>query len=154
MSRTTGKVPVTRSGKQRAIVARDGGAQRIVSIKRTVLVIDDAPEIARLVGKILGKSYDVLIASDGEEGLLRAAEELPDLVLLDLNLPKLDGWEVCRRLKADPRLKGIPVVIMTSNESTPEDAARALKLGASEYLVKPFVREVLLHNVQRILAAR
>jgi CheY-like chemotaxis protein len=153
MARNTGKFPVVRSGssgRQRSIT----GSQRTISLKRSVLVIDDSVEIARLVGKMLGKSYTVLVAEDGEEGLQRAAKELPDLVLLDLNLPKLDGWEVCRRLKADPKLKGIPVVIMTASESTPDDAARALKLGAAEYLVKPFVREVLVHNVQRILGDR
>ena len=152
MARNTGKFPAVRNttGRQRAIT----GSQRILSVKRTVLVIDDSVEIARLVGKMLGKTYTVLVAEDGEEGLQRAAKELPDLVLLDLNLPKLDGWEVCRRLKADPKLKGIPVVIMTANESTPDDAARALKLGAAEYLVKPFVREVLVHNIERILGTR
>jgi CheY-like chemotaxis protein len=146
MGRSTGKFPAVRSGsgKQRS----PGGTTRI---RRAVLVIDDEPGILRLVNKILGKSYDVLSASDGEEGLARAAAELPDLVLLDLNMPGLDGWEVCRRLKADPKLKGIPVVIMTADESTPEDAERALRLGAHEYLVKPFVREVLVHNVERIL---
>jgi CheY-like chemotaxis protein len=149
----TGKFPAVRSGstgRHRAIT----GSPRAISLKRSVLVIDDSVEIARLVGKLLGKSYNVLVAEDGEEGLARAAKELPDLVLLDLNLPKIDGWEVCRRLKADPKLKGIPVVIMTANESTPADAARALQLGAAEYLVKPFVREVLLHNIERILGTR
>ncbi len=119
-----------------------------------MLVIDDSPEIARLVAKILGKSYTILVAGDGEEGLARVAIELPDLVLLDLNLPKLDGWQVCRLIKSDPKLKGIPVVIMSAQESTPEDAARAIKMGADEYLVKPFVREVLIHNIDRILANR
>src|SRR5437016_1002093 len=107
MSRSTGKFPAIRSGsgRQRAIT----GPQQTVRIRRAVLVVDDAPEVARLVTKLLGKTYDVLVATDGEEGLARAAAELPDLVLLDINLPKLDGWEVCRRLKADPKLAGIPV---------------------------------------------
>jgi CheY-like chemotaxis protein len=152
MARSTGKHPVLRSntGRHRAIT----GTQRALTLKRTVLVIDDSPEIARLVAKILGKSYTILVAGDGEEGLARVAVELPDLVLLDLNLPKLDGWQVCRLIKSDPKLKGIPVVIMSAQESTPEDAARAIKMGADEYLVKPFVREVLIHNIDRILANR
>src|SRR5438094_10459553 len=128
MARSTGKFPAVRSGstgRQRSIT----GSQRI---RRAVLVVDDAPEITRLVNKLLGKSYDVLIAGDGEEALARAAAELPDLVLLDINLPKLDGWEVCRRLKSDPKLRGIPVVFMTAGASTPEDAEQALALGAAE----------------------
>ncbi len=152
MARSTGKFPVVRSntGRHRAIT----GSQKIITAKRTILVVDDSAEIARLVSKILGKSYRILIAEDGEEGLQRAVAELPDLVLLDLNLPKLDGWEVCRRLKGDAKTRGIPVVIMTADESTPDDADRALRLGAAEYLIKPFVREVLMHNIERILAGR
>jgi CheY-like chemotaxis protein len=148
MGRSTGKFPAVRSGST--------GKQRVISqrIRRAVLVVDDAPEVARLVTKILGKTYDVLVAADGEEALARAAAELPDLVLLDINLPKLDGWEVCRRLKSDPRLAGIPIVFMTAGAATPEDAEMAMGLGAAEFLVKPFVREVLLHNIERILAAR
>jgi putative two-component system response regulator len=130
-------------------MARSTGKFKIV--QRTVLVVDDAPEIARLVAKILGKLYRVLLAGDGEEALALVAKEPPDLILLDLHLPKLDGWEVVRRLKGDARTRGIAIVIMTAGESTPEDANRALQLGADEYLVKPFVREVLLHNVARLL---
>ena len=144
MSRSTGKHAV--------IGGRNTGSH--AAIKRRVLVIDDQPEIARLVSKMLGRSYDVIAAEDGEAGLVRAGIDLPDLVLLDLNMPKLDGWEVCRRLKSDPKTRGIPVVMMTASDTTPEDAAHALALGAAEYLVKPFVREVLIHNVQRILSNR
>ena len=149
MGRSTGKFPAVRSpsGRHKTVT----GPHRI---RCSVLVIDDEADVARLVGKMLGKSYDVLIAADGEEGLARAASELPDLILLDLNMPKLDGWEVCRRLKANSRLQGIPVVMMTAGFSTPDDADRAFALGAAEYLVKPFVREVLVHNVERILGTR
>ena len=152
MARNTGKFPAVRSpsGRQRKIT----GEERLVRLRRAVLVVDDEPDVARLVGKILGKTYDLLVASDGEEALQRAAAELPDLILLDLHLPKMDGWEVLERLKANPKLKGIPVVLMTAGASTTEDADRGFKLGAAEYLVKPFVREVLLHNIERILGQR
>jgi CheY-like chemotaxis protein len=153
MGRSTGKFPAIRSGssgRHRAIT----GPQKQVRIRRAVLVVDDAPEVARLVTKLLGKAYDVMLAADGEEALKRAAAELPDLILLDINLPKLDGWEVCKRLKDDPKLAGIPVVFMTAGSCTPEDAARGLRLGAAEFLLKPFVREVLIHNIERILGAR
>jgi putative two-component system response regulator len=149
MGRNTGKFPAVRSpsGRHRTITGK-------VRVRRSVLVVDDEPEVARLVGKILGKDYNVLYASDGEEALERAAADVPDLILLDLNLPKLDGWEVCRRLKATPKLEDIPVVLMTASSSTAEDANRGFKLGAAEFLVKPFVREVLVHNIERILGER
>jgi CheY-like chemotaxis protein len=149
MGRNTGKFPAVKSpsGRHRTITGK-------VRVRRSVLVVDDEPEVARLVGKILGKAYDVLVASDGEEGLARAAADKPDVILLDLNLPKLDGWEVCRLLKANPKLEDIPVVLMTASSSTAEDANRGFKLGAAEFLVKPFVREVLVHNIERILGER
>jgi CheY-like chemotaxis protein len=149
MARSTGKFPAVRnpSPRPRPIT----GPHRI---RLTILVMDDEPDVARLVAKMLGKTYDVILATDGDEGLQRAAAVLPDLILLDLDMPKIDGWEVCRRLKADPRMHTIPVVMMTAGFSTPEDADRAFALGAAEYLVKPFVREVLVHNVERILGTR
>jgi two-component system phosphate regulon response regulator PhoB len=145
MGRSTGKFPVTRTKT---------GKQRIIA-RRTLLLIDDEVDTARLINKIFDKlGYRILISTDGEEGLQRAAEELPDMILLDLRLPKLDGWEVCRRLKANPATRGIPVMMMTSGEGQPAHAAKALAMGAEEYLVKPFVREVIVHNVERILAKR
>jgi CheY-like chemotaxis protein len=75
-------------------------------------------------------------------------------VLLDLNLPRMDGWEVCRRLKSDPRTRAIPIVMMTAAHVTPNDAAHGIELGADEYVIKPFVREVLVHNVERLLGRK
>jgi DNA-binding response OmpR family regulator len=119
------------------------------------MVVDDEPDIARLINKIFERrGYRILVASDGEEAIERTIAELPDLVLLDIHLPKLSGWEVCKRLKADPRTKGIPIVLMTAAGSTIDDATAGMAIGADEYLVKPFVREVLIHNVERLLGKR
>lgn len=150
MARSTGKQPVQRStGRQRAVTGK------FPSLRRTLLVVDDEPEIARLIQRWFEKlGYRIIVAGDGAEALARVQEELPDLVLLDLHLPKVDGWEVCEKIKADPRTAGIPVVLMTAQQLTVGEAQAGLALGADEVLLKPFVREVLIHNVQRLLAGR
>ena len=119
---------------------------------QTVLVIDDEPEIVRLVIKIFqARGLRVISGKDGQEALDLVASDRPDLLLLDLDLPKLDGWEVCRRLKADAGTRGIPIVMMTAAHVSSESAERGLSAGADEYIQKPFLREVLVHNVERLL---
>jgi len=118
----------------------------------TLLVVDDEPEIAKLVARIFEKrGYRVNTAGDGAEALAAVAKDRPDLLILDLNLPKIDGWEVCRRLKADPATKAIPIIMLTAAHANVDDAEIGLGLGADEYVAKPFVKAVLLHNVERLL---
>jgi DNA-binding response OmpR family regulator len=117
-----------------------------------ILVVDDEPEIVKLVAKLMEtRGHRVSIARDGQECLDFVARERPDILVVDLNLPKVDGFEVCRRLKSDEATKSLPIVMMTAAFPTIEDADRGLTLGADEYVVKPFLREVLLHNVERLL---
>jgi len=117
-----------------------------------ILVVDDEPDIVRMVTKIMeGLGHEVSEARDGEAALSAVEKARPDCVILDLNLPKLDGFEVCRRLKADERTRSIPVVMRTAAYPTVEDASRGMDEGADEYVVKPFLREVLVHNVERLL---
>lgn len=119
----------------------------------TLLVVDDEPEINRLVARIFEKKgYRVLTAADGQAALERVAADKPDLVMLDLNLPKLDGWEVCRRLKGDPATAKIPIIMLTAAHANVDDAQIGIGLGADEYVAKPFVKAVLMHNVERLLA--
>ena len=102
----------------------------------TVLLIEDdeaAAEMYRL--RLAADGYTVLIASDGEQGLRRAVEDRPDLIYLDVRLPKMDGFEVLERLRADVATAAIPVVIVT-NYGEPELQQRGLSLGALEFLVK------------------
>jgi DNA-binding response OmpR family regulator len=77
--------------------------------------------------------------------------ERPDVLVVDLNLPKVDGFEVCRRLKSAEATRSLPIVMMTAAFPTVQDADRGMTLGADEYVVKPFLREVLVHNVERLL---
>jgi DNA-binding response OmpR family regulator len=118
----------------------------------TLLVVDDEPEINKLVARIFEKrGYRVNTASDGAEALASVAKDRPDLIMLDLNLPRIDGWEVCRRLKSDPATRAIPIIMLTAAHANVDDAEIGLGLGADEYVAKPFVRAVLLHNVERLL---
>jgi DNA-binding response OmpR family regulator len=117
-----------------------------------ILVVDDEPAILRFVVKILeARNHQVLSAEDGRAGLELAQKELPDVVVLDVNLPKLDGYAVCKELKSGETTRHIPIVMMTAAYTTVEDANRGAGSGADEYVVKPFLREVLLHNVERLL---
>jgi DNA-binding response OmpR family regulator len=117
-----------------------------------LLVVDDEPEINKLVARIFEKrGYRVNTALDGAEALASVKRDRPDLIMLDLNLPKIDGWEVCRQLKSDPATKAIPIIMLTAAHANVDDAQIGLGLGADEYVAKPFVKAVLLHNVERLL---
>jgi DNA-binding response OmpR family regulator len=117
-----------------------------------VLVVDDEPEIVKMVQKIMeARGHRVSVARDGHEAIELAQREAPDVMILDLNLPKLDGFEVCRRLKSEPPTKNIPIVMLTAAYVSVEDAERGVGVGADEYVVKPFLREVLVHNVERLI---
>ena len=102
----------------------------------TVLVIDDNPATAHQLFEVLGDDYHMLVATNGVDGMAIAAEQNPDLILLDVVMPPPDGHEVCARLKDDPHTRGIPVIFVTARDDD-EDEARGLSLGAIDYLPKP-----------------
>jgi DNA-binding response OmpR family regulator len=117
-----------------------------------IVVVDDEPEIVKLVAKVLeARGHRVTIGRDGQEALDLVARERPDVLVLDLNLPKVDGFEVCRRLKSAPDTSSLPIVMLTAAFPSVDDADRGLTLGADEYVIKPFLREVLVHNVERLI---
>lgn len=118
-----------------------------------VLVIDDEPDVVRLIVKVLsGRGHIVQIARDGASALLRVKHEPPDVILLDSDLPKIDGAEVCRRIKTDAGTREIPVVMMTSSYIDIYDVGN--DGGPEAYVVRPFVREVLANVVERVLFRR
>lgn len=130
--------------KEHVIVQRADSAPP--ELKASVLVIDDDPMIHQLLrGHLEEAGLEVLSASDGVEGVSMAKEQRPSIILLDLHLPKLDGWGVLARLKADPVTSGIPVVIL----SVEEQRARGFSFGACDYLVKPVEPEVLVSVVKK-----
>ena len=117
-----------------------------------ILVVDDEPDIVRVVVKIMeARGHTVTTAKDGAEAIERVKADPPDVVILDLNLPKIDGYEVCKRIKTDPATQHVPVVMMTAAYVSVDDARTGSQAGADEYVVKPFLREVLVHNVERLL---
>lgn len=117
---------------------------------KKILVVEDIEDNLELVIQILGKRYQMLEARDGEQGLEVARRELPDLILMDLSLPVLDGWEATRRLKEDPELKSIPVVAITAH-AMGGDREKALAAGCDDYLTKPITPGPLREIVKRLL---
>jgi DNA-binding response OmpR family regulator len=119
-----------------------------------IVVVDDEPEIVKLVAKLLeARGHRIATGRDGQEALDLVAAERPDVLVIDLNLPKVDGFEVVKRLKGASATKDLPIVMMTAAFPSVQDADRGLGLGADEYVVKPFLREVLVHNVERLIPA-
>jgi diguanylate cyclase (GGDEF)-like protein len=130
-----------------------GRPARIEAATR-ILVVDDDPETARLLHTwFRGQPYDILEARDGDEGLVVAAREKPDLILLDLRMPILDGHEVARGLKANPSTNGIPVILLSASNSV-EDKVEAFAAGADDYVVKPFAFEEVDARIRAMLRKR
>ena len=120
--------------------------------KKKILIVDDEPDILRLTSLRLRKlGYDVLTAVDGKEALDAIRNENPDLVLLDLLIPFMNGAEVCEQVKNDKTLKHIPIILFTAHSDT-MTAEKAKKLGAEDYIIKPFDPEELTDKVEEILA--
>lgn len=121
---------------------------------KRVLVVDDDEDMRELVRILLRGKYEVTSAQDGAEGLERALLERPDLVVLDLLMPKMHGFEVCRRLRADPSLGGTGILIMSS-KSYPHDIRTAIEeAGADDYIVKPFENADFQARVAAVLGKR
>ena len=120
----------------------------------TILVVDDDPDIRQLVAELLRlSSYDAVTASSGVEAIERLARgERPSLVLLDVQMPELDGWETLRRIRADAALDGLPVVLCTVKSSA-TDTALGWTLGCDGYVVKPFAIADLIAEVEVVLTA-
>jgi DNA-binding response OmpR family regulator len=118
---------------------------------KKILAVDDHTHIVRLIQVNLGKENTVITAADGEEGLEKARQERPDLILLDVVMPKMDGFAMLRELKADPDLQNIPVVMLTVKAQN-SDIVRGLHEGAQYYLPKPFHPSELQALVRRVLA--
>jgi two-component system phosphate regulon response regulator PhoB len=122
--------------------------------RERILVVDDEPDILELVQYNLKKdNYDVVGVMSGEEALARVQNSPPDLVVLDLMLPGMDGLEVCKQLKQEPRTTTIPL-IMLSARGEEADVVAGLELGADDYLTKPFSPRVLLARIRAVLRRR
>jgi DNA-binding response OmpR family regulator len=119
---------------------------------KRVVCIEDEPEMIDLVRLILGrKGFEVIGANGGVEGLEAVRREKPDLVLLDLMMPDMDGWEVYQQVKADPELKDIPVVVVTAKAQSIDKVLGLHIAKVDDYITKPFGPQELLESVAKIL---
>lgn len=119
--------------------------------RRKILVVDDDPDIFVIVQTNLeGAGYEVVGASDGVEGIEKIRTQNPDLVILDVLMPEMDGWEVLSQIESDPRTAGLPVIMLTC-KSEDTDILRGLEEGAVEYVTKPFYPENLVASVKILL---
>jgi two-component system cell cycle response regulator len=122
--------------------------------ERVVLVAEDSLVVRALLrSQLRDRGYTVVEAADGEQALSRARESEPDVILLDVDMPKLDGFEVLAELKRDPRLMDVPVVFITGR-TTADDAVRGLELGAHDYLRKPFEAAELTARVHAAMRTK
>lgn len=124
------------------------------NMSRTIVVVDDEPDICSMLRIALkGAGYDVLTASDGEAGKALIEKTKPDLVLLDVKMPKMNGYEVMLAMQKDPKLANIPVVIMTSltEKSSKGDEEWRKSLGVADFLSKPFDANEMLKHVSAVL---
>ena len=121
---------------------------------KRILIIEDDPAVLRAISYMLEKEgYEVLTAMNGLEGLTKAKGENPDLLVLDVMLPGIDGFEVCHRLRAESQTAQLPI-LMLSAKGQAADKSMGLQVGANEYLTKPVERLVLLGKVETLLGAK
>ena len=118
--------------------------------KKTILVVDDTEWNRDLIVQLLEEDYTVLQAVDGEEAVRKTKEDKPDLILMDLGMPVMDGWEATRRIKANSEVKNIPIIAVTSHAMV-GDEIDARKAGCDDYLPKPIDETELLKKIKKFL---
>ncbi|GAI26838.1 unnamed protein product, partial [marine sediment metagenome] len=120
-----------------------------MAVGKKILVVDDDPVFVRLVEQVLTqKGYEVLNANSGEEGLRLLFAHRPDMVLLDVVMPRMDGWQTCSRIRD---ISDIPIIMLTAHEKAEEDVVRGLDCGADEYLTKPVGTKELVARVRAVM---
>lgn len=119
---------------------------------KKILIVEDVEFNRDLLSQLLEDEFEVIIATDGEASIALAARERPDLILMDLSLPNIDGWEATRRLKADKNLKTIPVIALTAH-AMQGDEAKARASGCNDFLTKPIDEVQLIEMLHRYLGS-
>ncbi len=121
-------------------------------IKNKILIVEDEESLLKLESILLtSRGYEVVVASNGRQALEAVKNDNPDLVLLDIMLPELDGFEVCRQIKTNPDTEAIPVIMVTAKK-TGDDMTRGEQVGADWYITKPFKSAMVLETIQRFLS--
>jgi CheY-like chemotaxis protein len=121
-----------------------------VEIKKKVLIVDDEPNVRRLLRSILGKTFEVFESEDGMQAIEMANSQKPDVVLMDMMMPKMDGLTACHMIKNDPATKAIPVIMVTAI-GFELNVKLSQQMGASGYVTKPFSSEELLAKIAMVL---
>jgi len=121
-------------------------------MKSTLLVVDDEPPVLKILQtRLKASGYEVLTASDGRDALEKIKANPPDLIVLDVLMPEVNGFQVCRTLKDDPALSGIPILMLTAKD-TESDRFWGAEAGADAYMTKPYNAEELLTQIQELLS--
>ncbi len=123
------------------------------SVRSTILIIEDSPDIVQYLKTLLEKDYHILIAYNGSDGIEKAIDSIPDIIISDVMMPEKDGFEVCETLKNDERTNHIPIILLTAR-ATVEDRIAGLSRGADAYLGKPFEKEELLVRLEKLIELR
>lgn len=124
---------------------------QLPAAKKVLVIEDDAAISGMLEVRLSSVGYEVLVAGDGEAGLIGCVEFRPDLILLDVNLPKIDGFSVAKRLKGADALKNVPIIFLTARDR-PGDMIEGIQAGAKHYVTKPFDMDQLLKKVRKLVA--
>jgi len=119
-------------------------------VPQTVLIVDDTPANIEILSSVLGAEHEILFATSGRDALALVADQTPDLILLDVMMPDMDGYEVCKKLKADPRTRNIPVIFITAL-SEESDETHGLEVGAIDYISKPISAPIVRARVRNHL---
>jgi DNA-binding response OmpR family regulator len=118
--------------------------------KSRILVVEDDDEIRTMLQRLLSKTYAVVAASDGRQGLLLAKKSKPDLLLLDVMLPEIDGFDLAAAIRAEDDLKKVPIIFLTARD-TAKDTIKGIQAGARHYVTKPFNIKDVLQKIEKIL---
>ena len=128
-------------------------AQMAEIAKKKILLIDDSKTTLKAEKTLLAQQpYELITARDGEEGMAKAMAESPDLILLDIVMPKMDGFEVCERLKASEKTRAIPIIMVTTR-SEPQNVAKGFEVGCNDYITKPIDNLELITKIENLLPA-
>jgi two-component system alkaline phosphatase synthesis response regulator PhoP len=141
----------TDTTQRMSIQSKAASDEKIKKETKRILIVDDEDSIVKLVKMYLEHHrYEVIIASDGQEGLEKAKTEKPDLIVLDLMLPKMNGYKVCGLLKKDTRYAKTPVILFTA-KAQEKDVKLGEEVGADAYITKPYEPEILLAKIKELL---
>lgn len=122
--------------------------------KKRILIIEDEPYMVELLKtRLEANNYEVIVAYDGMEGWRKARNEYPDLILLDIMLPGMDGFKICKLLKHDVRYRNVPIIMLTARANK-EDMMMGKEAGADAYIAKPFDSKLLIQKIEELLGGK